>query len=252
VALLALLVAPAGLSAHEALRPVVGAVPATDAAPVRIPILMYHSIGAPDQNLSVAPSEFRAEVAWLHRAGFTAVTLQEWWDSWHGGAPLPARPVVISLDDGFANWYSSALPILETYHWPADIELIAGRYGARGVTPHMLSRLVSRYGWELDSHTMTHPHLAQVSNRQLRREVSGSRHFFQRLGYQVNFFCYPYGQYDGRVVAAVKTAGYLAATTVIPGVASSVDHPYLLPRISVPGGLGVSGLRAKFGRFGLL
>lgn len=213
---------------------------------------MYHSIGSPDQSLSVAPSEFQAEVAWLHRAGFHAVTLQRWWDSWHGGSALPERPVVISLDDGFANWYTNALPILRAYRWPADIELIAGHYGASDVTPHMLSALVGRYGWELDSHTMTHPHLAEVSNRELRREVAGSRHFFQRLGYQVNFFCYPFGQYDGRVVAAVKAAGYLAATTVIPGVASSADNRYLLPRISVPGGLGVAGLKAKFRRFGLL
>ena len=213
---------------------------------------MYHSIGSPDQSLSVAPSEFQAEVAWLHRAGFHAVTLQRWWDSWHGGSALPARPVVISLDDGFANWYTNALPILRAYRWPADIELIASRYGTSDVTPHMLSALVDRYGWELDSHTMTHPHLAEVSNRELRREVAGSRHFFQRLGYQVNFFCYPFGQYDGRVVAAVKAAGYLAATTVIPGVASPADNRYLLPRISVPGGLGVAGLKAKFSRFGLL
>ena len=253
-ALLALLVVPAGLSAHEAVRP--AAAPASiGGVPGRIPILMYHAIGTPAggyQSLWVPPHEFRAEIRWLHTAGFTAVTLQQWWDSRHGGAPLPARPVVISLDDGFANWFTNALPILRAYHWPADIELIARHYGRSDVTPHMLSTLVHRYGWELDSHTMTHPHLAEVSDRQLKHEVAGSRRFFQRIGYRVNFFCYPFGQYDGRVVAAVRAAGYLAATTVIPGVASSGDDPYLLPRISVPSGLGVSGLRAKFRRFGIL
>ena len=188
----------------------------------------------------------------MHAAGFHAVTLQQWWDSWHGGAALPAHPVVISLDDGFANWYTNALPVLERYHWPADIELIASHYGGQYVTGHMLSTLVHRYGWELDSHTMTHPHLAEVSAKQLTRELAGSRWFFSRLGYRVNFFCYPFGQYDATVLAAVKAAGYLAATTVIPGVASSGDNPDLLPRISVPSGLGVSGLRAKFRRFGLL
>lgn len=254
MALLALLMLPGALSAHEALKPAAASarVPAPDEVPGRIPILMYHSIAAPDRSLSVAPSEFRAQVEWLHRAGFHAVTLQQWWDSLHRGAALPARPVVISLDDGFADWYTNALPILRRYRWPADIELIAKHYGPRDVTPHMLSTLVNRYGWELDSHTMTHPHLAEVSGAQLTREVAGSRWFFGRLGYRVNFFCYPFGQYDRRVVAAVRAAGYLAATTVIPGVASPADDPDLLPRISVPGGLGVSGLRAKFRRFGLL
>ena len=154
---------------------------------------------------------------------------------------------MISLDDGFANWYTNALPILRAYRWPADIELIAGHYAASDVTPHMLSALVDRYGWELDSHTMTHPHLAEVSNRELKREVAGSRRLFQRLGYQVNFFCYPFGQYDARVVAAVKAAGYLAATTVIPGVASSADN-----RICCRGSgfrwFRCSGLKAKFSR----
>ena len=231
--------------------------PAPVGAASRVPILMYHAIAAPApgagyQSLWVRPSEFGAEIAWLHRAGFHAVTLQQWWDSWHGGSPLPTRPVVISLDDGFANWYTNALPILRRYHWPADIELIVDHNNARNVTSRMLSTLVRRDGWELDSHTITHPHLDTVSTRHLRREVAGSRRDFQRLGYTVNFFCYPFGQYDQRVLAAVKAAGYLGATTVEPGVASSADPRFELPRISVPGGLGVSGLQAKFRRFGLL
>ena len=253
---------PDTASAHVHPRPVVATSPAVaatsrPAGPSRVPILMYHAIGTPSAkngypSLWVDPSEFAAEMAWLHGAGFTGVTLQQWWDSWHGGAALPARPVVISFDDGFSDWFTAALPVLNRYHWPADIELIVSHDNSHNVTPEMVSTLVHRYGWELDSHTETHPHLDGVSARQLRQEVAGSRQFYQRLGYTVNFFCYPFGQYNARVLAAVRAAGYLGATTVVPGVASSTDDPYELPRISVPRGLGASGLEAKFKRFGVV
>jgi peptidoglycan/xylan/chitin deacetylase (PgdA/CDA1 family) len=91
-------------------------------------------------------------------------------------------------------------------------------------------------GWEIGAHTLTHPDLTTVGAVALRREVAGSRALLRlRLGAPVNAFCYPAGRSDARVRAAVAAAGFTTATTVEPGIASSRDDPFALPRIRVNG-----------------
>ena len=89
-------------------------------------------------------------------------------------------------------------------------------------------------GWELGSHTLSHPDLTAVGPERLRRELVGSREAIQReFGVTANFFCFPYGRFDAAAKAAVRAAGYLAATTTRRGVASPGGDPFALPRISV-------------------
>ena len=71
-----------------------------------VPILMYHVIGdppaaAPFPDLYVGEADFAAQMGWLHRNGFRAVTLRQVWEHWQRGRPLPRRPVVVSFDDGY-------------------------------------------------------------------------------------------------------------------------------------------------------
>jgi peptidoglycan/xylan/chitin deacetylase (PgdA/CDA1 family) len=103
-------------------------------------------------------------------------------------------------------------------------------------------------GWELDSHTLTHPDLTTLPGAELKREVAGSRRRLQELfGVPVDFFCYPAGRYDDEAIAAVKSAGYAGATTTVEGVASPHDDRFELPRVRVDGSDGVAGLAAKLG-----
>jgi len=95
-----------------------------------------------------------------------------------------------------------------------------------------------RGGWEIDSHTLTHPDLTTLSGAALRHELVGSRKRLRELfGVRANFFCYPSGRYDQAVIAAVKDAGYLAATTTQPGWARPVADPLALSRVRVDGGM---------------
>jgi peptidoglycan/xylan/chitin deacetylase (PgdA/CDA1 family) len=99
----------------------------------------------------------------------------------------------------------------------------------------MVRRMI-RDGWEVDSHTLTHPDLATVGPGQLEREVHGSRVVLRRLfGVPVPFFCYPSGAFDSAVIAAVRRAGYLGATTEIAGLARR-SQPYTLARVRVDAG----------------
>jgi peptidoglycan/xylan/chitin deacetylase (PgdA/CDA1 family) len=89
-------------------------------------------------------------------------------------------------------------------------------------------------GWELDSHTLTHPDLTTLDDTALAHELEGSRAALQqRFGVPVNFFAYPAGRNDARVRTATEAAGYLAATTVEEGVARGRDDPFALKRVRV-------------------
>ncbi|HVF79471.1 MAG TPA: polysaccharide deacetylase family protein [Solirubrobacteraceae bacterium] len=210
-----------------------------------VPILMYHALrtapaGTRSPALFVRPREFAAQVRALRRSGYRAVTLQRVWDAWHGRAKLPRKPVVFSFDDGYESQVRVALPLLRRERWPGVLNLALDWVDDLG-GDDAVRRLIAA-GWQIDGHSSTHPDLTRVPAARLADETAGARAELQaRFGVPVNFFAYPSGRYDTRVVAAVRDAGYLAATTVRRGLARPGD-PYALARLQVSGGLGAAGL----------
>ena len=232
---------------HPASQPA----PAPAAVVRSVPVLMYHVIadpppGAPWPHLYVSPLELEAQVAWLEREGFTAVTLSDVWRNWHGGASLPERPVVFTFDDGYRSVATRALPILGRRGWPAVLNLKVGNLEPGSFTESDVRRLLAA-GWELGAHTLTHPDLRTLDDARLAHEIAGSRaEIVERFGVPVDFFCYPAGRYDGRVIAAVRAAGFLGATTTVEGLATA-ERPFELRRIRVDRGDGVRGLASALG-----
>lgn len=221
-----------------------------------VPVLMYHVIdepprSAPYPGLYVSRRELRAQVQRLARAGYEAVTLGRVVDSWNGRATLPARPIVLTFDDGYRSHVTAALPILATQHWPGVLNLdLSNLEPGWGVGPRGVRKLMAA-GWAIDAHSMTHADLALASGATLTREISGSRREILRLfGVLPRFFCYPAGRYDAEAIAAVKAAGYEGATTTDPGLASP-DEPFTLARIRVDRGDGPAGLARKLAAVGL-
>jgi peptidoglycan/xylan/chitin deacetylase (PgdA/CDA1 family) len=214
----------------------------------RIPILLYHVIadpppGTPLSGLWVTPSEFSSEMRFLAEHRYHVVTLQEVFDYWHG-ASLPFRPVVISFDDGFRSDYTKARPILAAHGWAGTLNLSLSHLSKKTLTRRMVRELIAA-GWEIDSHSLTHPFLPGLDPDRLEREIRGSRHALRALfDVDANFFAYPFGAYDRATVAAVRRAGYLGATTVGFGLAW-VDDRYSLARIQIARGDGATGLARK-------
>jgi peptidoglycan/xylan/chitin deacetylase (PgdA/CDA1 family) len=222
----------------------------TRTATTPVPILMYHVItdapaGAAYPQLFVGASDFAAQMRWLARHGYQAVTLREVWDHWHRGGALPPKPVVISFDDGYRSVAHTALPELRRRSWPGVLNLTVKNLEVSGGLSERQVRRLLAAGWELASHSLTHPHLPGVDDRTLTREVTQSRDVLRaRFGVPVDFFCYPAGRYDSRVVRAVRRAGYLGATTTVEGLARP-DEPYELRRVRISGSDGVDDLAAK-------
>jgi peptidoglycan/xylan/chitin deacetylase (PgdA/CDA1 family) len=221
-----------------------------------VPILMYHVISpapanAPYPELYVPRGDFAAEVAWLAGHGYHAVTLRRVFDAWRGAARLPSKAVVLSFDDGYLSDVTNALPVLRARHWPGVLNLEVRNLGpVWGIRPPGVRRLLAA-GWELDAHTLTHPDLTTLAPDRLRTEVAGSREAIRaRFHVPVDFFCYPAGRYDDAVIAAVKAAGYLGATTTRPGLARPAEL-YTLARVRVNGSDGSRGLAAKLRALGV-
>jgi peptidoglycan/xylan/chitin deacetylase (PgdA/CDA1 family) len=213
---------------------------------------MYHVIAnppedAPYPDLYVTPGRFAAHIAYLARHGYHVVTLQQVWDHWHDGPRLPSKPVVVSFDDGSRGWYTHAYPALRRHGWVGTMNLALSHLNRVDIRVRWVRRLIAA-GWQLDSHTLTHPDLSLLDGRDLRREVAGSRARLRRLfGVPVNFFCYPAGRYDARVIAEVRRAGYLGATTTVEGFAVPTT-PFTLTRVRINGSDRAADLGAKLAR----
>lgn len=213
---------------------------AASSAPVAI--LGYHHIGSPPADAAhpeqwVGARLLRRQLAALARAGYSAVTLERVWRAWHGTARLPAHPIVVTFDDGYASQARLAAPALRAHRWPGVLNLEVGRLGARGGLTRSQVRGLLAAGWELDAHSVTHPDLTRVSTRRLEAEISGSRRALRAaFGVPVDFFAYPYGREDARVRAAVRRAGFRAATTTRAALVDARTDPFALGRVLVPGG----------------
>jgi peptidoglycan/xylan/chitin deacetylase (PgdA/CDA1 family) len=210
---------------------------------------MYHVIapplpGALFPGLYVPPTEFAAQMRALARAGYHAVTLDQVRRAWRGRARLPAHPIVLSFDNGYRTQYTRALPVLRRLGWVGveNIQL-SGLPPAQGGLSKRQVRGLLAAGWELDTQGWSHADLVALDRAQLHYQVAVARGRLEHdYHVPVRWFCYPSGHYDATVIAAVKAAGYVGSTTVIPGWARPTDDPYRLPRLRVLGGTSPQAL----------
>jgi peptidoglycan/xylan/chitin deacetylase (PgdA/CDA1 family) len=218
-----------------------------------VPVLMYHVIappppGAPFPGLYVSPQEFAAQMQALKTAGWSAVTLDQLRAYWSRGARLPAgKPIVLTFDNGYHSQYTEALPILHRLGWVADenIQLTGLPPSQGGMTTAEVRALIAG-GWELDTQGMSHADLATAGPAELQYQIVTARTLLRhRYHVPVNWFCYPSGQYNATVITALRGAGFVGSTTVVPGWAGPSTDPYRLPRLRVLGGTSPSALLAQ-------
>ncbi|MDE3130575.1 MAG: polysaccharide deacetylase family protein [Acidobacteriota bacterium] len=202
-----------------------------------VPILVYHALGpapagAPFPGLYVSYGDFRAEMAWLHSHGYQAVTLDRVMRAWYHGGTLPAKPIVITFDNGYPEQVGFAPHVMSRYGWPGVLNEITENH----LAPRQIWPVIHR-GWEVDSHSLTHPELTTATPAALWAQVHQSRVYLQRTFHiPVNSFCYPSSHYNAAVIAAVRRAGYTNAVTEGNAYATRAD-PYLLPRFEIESGV---------------
>lgn len=217
----------------------------------KVPILMYHKIGLPKpgqryRNLSVSPRRFAAQVKWLKKRGYQAVTFSQL----KSGA-LPEKPVVLTFDDGYADFYREALPVLAAAGFPAVVYVVAGLAGktnewSRGrndVEEPLLTweqmRELQGKGIEIGSHAMSHTELFKDDPDLLEREMGGSKRFIEeKLGRPVVSFAWPGGTGAGSAAqrAFLARCGYSYACRADGGLETwPPEDPLALRRVAVKG-----------------
>lgn len=213
-----------------------------------VPILMYHSVShiptASTRALSVAPAKFAAQLDYLQRRGFTGLTFGELCKRRRTGQPLPPRPIVLTFDDGYADFIERAVPIMNEHGFPATVFVTTGwvhdiGLNAAGTSPDrmlawaQLAELTAA-GFEIGAHSHSHPQLDQVSGPRLRAELADSKHILEdRLGYPIDSLAYPYGYSTKRVRAVAREVGYRQAATVTNTIAAPDCDPFRVPRLTI-------------------
>jgi peptidoglycan/xylan/chitin deacetylase (PgdA/CDA1 family) len=215
---------------------------------------MYHRVGhveastpAITRALTVSPKAFADEVHWIVANGFHAITQQQLFRALEFGAPLPAKPVMITFDDGYRDVLWNAAPVLARLHVPATAYVITGRIS--GPDPSFLTwpelGELERLGIEIGSHTVHHVELPGLWPAAALDELLVSRRELERhLRHPVEWFAYPAGAVDAAVLPLVHRAGYLLAVTTRPGSYQSARDPFELHRYEVLATTGVAGIRA--------
>ena len=213
-----------------------------------VPILMYHEIAARPETasrLAVPPAAFAAQLAYLHDAGYSTVTFADAAAALAGETGrLPARPVVLTFDDGFADFHREALPLLRRYGFTATVFVTtgwiadAGGHRSGDQPGQMLSwnqiREAAWAGVEIGAHSHGHPQLDQIEPGRLRRELAVSKALLEDgIGQAVPSLAYPFGYSSAGVRQTARATGYRHACAVANATARPAGDRYTLPRLTV-------------------
>jgi peptidoglycan/xylan/chitin deacetylase (PgdA/CDA1 family) len=223
-------------------------------------ILCYHAINDrwPD-DIAVSPGEFRRQLAVLVGRGYRGTTFSD-----AVLAPGSGRTVAVTFDDAFLSVAEFAYPIMSSLGLPGTVFVVTdfadderplawegitswrdGEHAAelRGLSWPQL-RDLAEAGWEIGSHTRTHPRLTSLDDERLADELTASRLACeQALGRPCNSIAYPYGDVDRRVVAAAQSAGYRTAATLPNGLPRG--RTLSTPRVGVYRGDSLRRFRVK-------
>lgn len=223
-----------------------GVVQTTDTIKGKTAILMYHYIRngvdpVKDKigyQLSISPTELEQQLIMLNQLNYHSATMRQVAD---GSAPPDS--IALTFDDGYQDFYTSALPLLKKYSWGATVYIITSKIGGAYMTWDEIRELQAD-GIEIGSHTIHHPDLSKISDAQQRTEIIDSKSQIEaQIHSPVYSFCYPSGKFNAESLSLVKLAGYTNATTTTFGLADAHSNEYALPRVRISPGLSLEKLK---------
>ena len=222
----------------------------------RLPCFTYHHVDPKLKNsIAITPATFEAQLKVLKDEGYSPITARQLVQHHEKGTPLPAKPVMITFDDGWKNQYQYAAPLLRKYGFVATFFVnpqLIGR-GSAYMTRDMLVAL-EKAGDDIESHTWTHLALTRrpadnpldFQNSIMRQMTLADSWLSQVVGHKPVALCYPFGYYDVESVSRAKAAGYKAAFTTDEGVADA--RPWdamIMKRFTINRADSIAGFKAR-------
>lgn len=205
-------------------------------------VLAYHHLDQPDTEWSVTAAQLTEQLTWLRDQGYESVTISRLVAAIEGEAPLPAKTVVITNDDGYAETRAFAAILdahgfVGTYYLPDDMELTAADVKA-----------LEASGGEICAHSATHRDLTALDAAQQRREIADNAAFLAGIvGHPIRCFAYPFGRANDDTVAILKDLGFESAVLLDGGpVRIDAADPLRIGRVPVSGSLTMRDFAAMF------
>jgi peptidoglycan/xylan/chitin deacetylase (PgdA/CDA1 family) len=223
-------------------------------------ILCYHAVDPEwPAELSVTPAALENQLAELARRGYRGLRFSEALEG-----DFEGRALVITFDDGYRSVLELAKPILDRHGFPGTlfvptdwtddarpmrwpgIDRWLGTPHEQAMRPLNWSELaeLAGSGWEIGSHTCSHPHLPELDGEALTRELTVSKASIETaLGRPCTSLAYPFGDVDARVLEATRDAGYRWAATIPRGMPHPL--PLMWPRVALYHADDMRRFRAK-------
>ena len=242
--------------------PVVTAPPAPTPVPVEapltVPVLMYHYISPVPRDeignklshsLRLSPHLFAQQLDFLVEHGYHTVTTPQLWAALSGTARLPAKPIVLTFDDGYDDAYTNAFPLLRERGLIGTFFVTVNLVGNPGYLTWDQVRTLADSGMDVQSHAMDHISMAKLTGGALFAQLAESRRILsERTGTDVRFFAYPCGEFNDATRAVAASVGYYAAFAKDGGASQSKDWAYALRRTRITGTLDAKGLDSLLAR----
>ena len=238
--------------------------------PGRVPVLLYHRLvdeaayarlPRPENIFSMPESRFRAQMDYLAREGYTTLAPGDLEACLGGSARLPARPVLITFDDGSFSVHGRALPILRQRGQRATV-FVTTDPGSWVFHEHPLSqrrlteeemRELEAGGVSVESHGVSHRALNSMPEEEARREIAESKRYLEGvLGKAVRYFAIPLNYYSRWVLKAAREAGYRLVFTSDNGTNHAGSDPLRLRRVIVEGSASLEEFRRLFTPLGMV
>lgn len=213
---------------------------AVPGATYRVPVLLYHYVeyvkdqgDTIRQSLDVTPDVFTKQVQTLVLANYTFLTASDLADILDNKMKIPEKPILLTFDDGYKDFYTDVWPILQKYHVKATIYVVPGFLDTSNyMSLAQLLEVAKSDLVEVAAHTMHHMYLKDLPAKTVESEVNKSKAFLEeKLGTPIISFAYPYGAFDKQAVEMVKMAGFKTGASTLPEVEVTEQTRYFFPRI---------------------
>lgn len=197
-------------------------------------------------------------MAYLHQHGYAPITVTQFINvRTKEEYTLPERPVVVTFDDGFADFFTAALPVLQRYNFTATLYVATGFIGGTSrwlqregeASRQMLNwdqlTEISTCGIECGGHTHWHRQLDILPPGMANREIMDCKRLLEdHLGREVSSFAYPHGYHSPTVKRLVRAIGYTSACAVKYAMSSEMTDPFALARLLVTADTSVDAFAA--------
>lgn len=214
----------------------------------RVAVLGYHNFSetAPVTEMLLRTSEFREQMEFIRNSGYTVISMQEFLEWRFGARELPAKCVLITLDDGWKSVYTDAYPILKEYGYPFHVFLYTKYLSGKGdsMSPAQV-REMQAHGASVGSHSTSHLYRRdwvateekgeEAYAKLVDAELGDSFTKLSKLFGPINTYCYPGGYFTKPMLDRLPSYGYVAAFTVVPGKVTDAEDPMQIRRYMVFG-----------------